>query len=262
MAIGSGSAQFDRLRDAFAGDPALRQETEWAFRLAVETYNPSDRGLRFITGGIGEWIVTLAAYCAGIVTLPDGHNANGHDTVDLISQTRALWSVKTSYQAFTNSGAFTISNGQGGYGAGFVVPTIFLAPGLPGIVYADPELHVELASQLILGKGETKLRKAAVRVHADANPTCVVELKMPVNPGSALRDPALEAVRLMLDGPQFPRLSTMFKDVAAQADQGLIPQLHALVALRDSGDLTEEQYRGAVSALTGAVPTQGVSRLR
>ena len=58
----SGSPEFDSLRGAFAVDPALRQETEWAYRLAVETYNPSDRGLRFITGGIGEWIVTLVAY--------------------------------------------------------------------------------------------------------------------------------------------------------------------------------------------------------
>lgn len=242
--------QFDALKEAFVRDPALRQETEWAFRLAVETYNPSDRGLRFITGGIGEWIVALAAYQAGIVTLPEGHGADGHDIVDLIGQTRALWSVKTSYQAFTNSGTFTISNGQGGYGAGFVIPTIFLAPGLPGIVYADPNVHRELADQLIYGKGETKLRKLAVKEHAAANPSCVIALEMPVNPGSALKDPALEAVRLMLDGPQFPRLSTMFKDVAARADRGLISQLQALVVMRDAGDLTEDDYRAAVGRLT------------
>ncbi|NHA00515.1 hypothetical protein G5V59_12090 [Nocardioides sp. W3-2-3] len=134
-------AQFDRLRGTFHRDAGLRQETEWAYRLAVETYNPSDRGLRFITGGIGEWIVTLAAYRAGIVTLPDGHNADGHDTVDLLSQARGLWSVKTSYKP---GGKFTITNGQGGPGAGLVVSTIFLSPepaghrpGRPG----DPPRH-------------------------------------------------------------------------------------------------------------------------
>src|SRR3954454_20985627 len=94
----SGSPQFDALRSAFTSDTALRQETQWAFRLAVETYNPSDRGLRFITGGIGEWIITLAAYNARIITLPEGHNADGHDTLDLLAQNRALWSVKTSYR--------------------------------------------------------------------------------------------------------------------------------------------------------------------
>jgi len=32
--------EFDALRGAFAADPALGQETEWAYRLAVETDNP------------------------------------------------------------------------------------------------------------------------------------------------------------------------------------------------------------------------------
>src|SRR3954463_3533242 len=106
----SGSRQFDALRSAFTSDTALRQETEWAFRLAVETYNPSDRGIRFITGGVGEWIITLAAYKANLVTLPEGHNADGHDTIDLLNKTRALWSVKTSYQAYRPSSTFTLTN--------------------------------------------------------------------------------------------------------------------------------------------------------
>jgi hypothetical protein len=240
-------SQFRVLRSAFERDLGLRQEAEWAFRLAVEAYNPSDRGLRFVTGGIGEWIVTLAAYQAGIVTLPEGHGADGHDTLDLLSQVRELWSVKTSY---SGGGSFTITNGQGGPGAGLVVRTIFLAPGLPGIVFADPRLHPELVSQQRAYTDSMKLDKSAVKAHGVAHPDCVIPFDMPVNPGSAIKDPGLEAVRLLVDGPQFPRLSSMFRDSKAKADSSYVSQLRELEAMRSRGSLTDEQYQAAVRHIT------------
>ena len=248
----SGSTHFDKIKTAFAQDLSLRQEVEWAFRLAVETYNPSDRGLRFITGGIGEWIVTLAAYKAGVVTLPDGHNADGHDTAALLEQSRALWSIKTSFAVYAPSSTFTITNGQGGPGLGLVVPTIFLAPGLPGIVYANPDLHADLVAQQVFGKDSTKLRKDSVLGHAVLRPECVIPFEMPVNPGSAIRDPGLEAVRILIDGPQFPRLNVMFADIHAKTDPNLVNQLRELAAMRDKGALTEEQYQAAVRRLVEA----------
>lgn len=246
---GHPGAQFERLRAAFAADPGLRQETEWAFRLAVEAYNPSDRGLRFITGGIGEWIVTLAAYKAGVVTLPEGHGADGHDTLDLLQRSRELWSVKTSYAV---GGLFTITNGQGGPGAGLTVPTIFLAPALPGIVYAHPALHRYLVENQQEYKDSMKLDKKFIKVHADSNPHCVIPFHMPVNPGSTVRDPGLEAVRLLLDGPQFPRLSRMFRESRARADVSVVSQLVELEGMRHRGSLTDEQYRAAVQQVTQA----------
>lgn len=243
------SRPFTSLRRAFTADAALRQETEWAFRLAVESYNPSDRGLRFITGGIGEWIITLAAYNAGIVTLPEGHGADGHDTLDLLGQARELWSVKTSY---SSTGTFTITNGQGGPGAGLVVPTIFLAPGLPGIVYAHPELHPELVEQQRAYTDSMKLEKAAVKAHGLTHPECVIPFDMPTNPGSSVKDPGLEAVRLLLDGPQFPRLSSMFRDSKTRADSSLVSQLRELEGMRSRGALTDDQYRDAVRRITSA----------
>lgn len=245
----SGSPQFDRLREAFLADPALRQETEWAFRLAVETYNPSDRGLRFITGGIGEWIVTVAAYRAGVVTLPEGHNADGHDTQDLLAQARALWSIKTSYK--NDNGTFTITNGQGGPGPGLIVPTIFLSPNLPGIVYVNPNVHPEMVALQEPKSDSMKLAKRHIAAHAAAHPECVVPFTMPENPGSAVRDPGLEAVRLLLDGPQFPRLSKMFRDTA-RVDTTLVEQLRELRAMRDKGALSEESYQAAVRKVTSA----------
>lgn len=248
----SGSQQFDTLRAAFLADPALRQETEWAYRLAVETYNPSDRGLRFITGGIGEWIITLVAYKAGIVTLPEGHNADGHDTVELLGLSRALWSVKTSYQPFSGSGTFTITNGQNGPGAGLVVPTIFLSPGLPGITYVHPERHTDVTAEVFAARDSTKLHKAVLRSHGHLHPECVIPFEMPVNPGSTVRDPALEAVRILLDGPQFPRLRLLFQDVTARSNVSLVTQLKDLGSMLAAGQLTKEQYDAAVTKVTGA----------
>lgn len=249
MIIDDGSGAFAQLRTAFSADPGLRQETEWAYRLAVETYNPSDRGLRFITGGIGEWIITLAAYRAGILTLPGGHNSDGHDTELLLGQARALWSVKTSYQPYSPSAAFTITNGQGGPGAGLVVPTIFLAPGLPGIVFTSPELHPHVVDRVEFGKSEAKLRKSAVQEHAGAHPECVIPFSMPVNPGAAVKDPGLEAVRLLVDTVQFPRLRAYFQDAETTKDRSLLHQIQRLKAMHDRGELTESQYQAFLDQL-------------
>ena len=245
----SGSLEFDRLRQSFKQDPGLRQETEWAYRLAVETYNPSDRGLRFITGAIGEWIITLAAYRSGQVTLPDGHGADGHDTVDVLGRARALWSVKTSYKS---GGYFTITNGQGGPGAGLVVPTIFLSPGLPGIVLVHPGAHEDMVELVEFGKDSTKLSKAHLVTHAEARPECVIEFDIPVNPGSSVRDPALEAVKLLVDTVNFPRLRSMFVEIAARSDSSLVSQIRDLRRLLEDGTLDEPQYRAAIDRLTGA----------
>jgi hypothetical protein len=245
---GSGSPEFDKLRRTFLGDPGLRQETEWAYRLAVETYNPSDRGLRFITGGIGEWIITLVAYRAGLVTLPDGHGADGHDTVDVLGEARALWSVKTSYKA---GGSFTITNGQGGPGLGLVVPTVFLSPDLPGVVLVHPERHPEVVAQVVFGKDSTKLAKAHIKGHANRHPECVIAFAMPANPGSAVADPALEAVKVLVDNVNFPRLRQMFEDVAKRSDATLVNQIRDLRRMLEDGTLTESQYRGAIDRLTG-----------
>jgi hypothetical protein len=243
----SGSPEFDRLKQAFTNDPGLRQETEWAYRLAVETYNPSDRGLRFITGAIGEWIITLAAYRAGLVTLPDGHGADGHDTIDVLGGARALWSVKTSYKP---GGNFTITNGLGGPGAGLVVPTVFLSPDLPGVVFVHPHEHAEVVERVEFGKDSSKLSKTHLMAHANRHPECVIELAMPINPGAAVRDPALEAVKLLVDTVNFPRLRAMFAEIASRGDSSLVTQIRDLKRLLEDGTLDEPQYRAAVDRLT------------
>ncbi|WP_122815924.1 hypothetical protein [Nocardioides pantholopis] len=246
----SGSSEFEALRAAFLKDPSLRTELEWAYRLAVESYNPSDRGLRFITGGIGEWIITLAAYRAGLVTMPDGHNADGHDTASVLAEAKGLWSVKTSYR---RGGKFTITNGQGGPGLGLVVDTVFLSPDLPGIVYVNPEAHPEMVEVVAWHKDSTSLTKADVAGFAVLHADCVIPFTMPENPGAAVKDPGLEAVRLIVDNSNFPRLRTMFVDVAAASaeDKSIVAQIQQAKKLHSDGTLSDEQFEALVGKLTG-----------
>lgn len=246
----NGSEEFSALRAAFLKDPSLATELEWAYRVAVETYNPSDRGLRFITGGIGEWIITLAAYRAGLVTLPDGHNADGHDTASVLAEAKGLWSVKTSYR---RGGKFTITNGQGGPGLGLVVPTVFLSPDLPGIVYVDPAIHPEMVDLVAWHKDSTSLAKADVAGFAVFHPECVIPFSMPENPGAAVKDPGLEAVRLIVDNSNFPRLRTMFVDVVAASaeDKSVVAQIQQAKKLHADGILTDAQFEAAVNKITG-----------
>lgn len=242
----SGSAEFDLLRDKIRDDRQLRNEIEALMLLVVETYNPTDRGVRFITGGIGEWMLALAGYTAGVLSTPAGHNANGFDLQGVLSQSKALWSAKGSNRA---GGDFIISNGRNGPGAGLTQPTVFWSPDLPGLVYVDPARHHEVANAQKQLKDSTVLVKSAVAAHAKAHPECVIELVVPENPGTANNDPAFEAVKVLIAGGNFPRLRRMLDD-AAKVDSSLVGQLKELQAMRTAGHISDDQYDAAVKKIT------------
>ena len=242
----SGSAEFDLLRDKVRSERQLRNDIENLMLLVVETYNPSDRGVRFITGGIGEWILALAAYSAGVVSMPAGHNADGFDLQGVLSQSRSLWSAKGSN---STSREFRISNGLGGAGAGFSHATVFWSPLLPGFVYVDPKQHVQVADAQKKKSDATVLPMAAVADHSSAHPECVIELKIPMNPGTASLDPAFEALKVLIAGGNFPRLRKMLED-ASKVDSSLVEQLHTLQGMRQLGQLSDEQFDAAVRKLT------------
>lgn len=214
--------------------------------LVVETYNPSDRGVRFITGGIGEWLLAMAAYSAGVLALPAGHNANGFDLQSVIAQSKALWGAKGSNRS---GGDFIITNGRNGPGAGFKEPTVFWSPDLPGFVYASPEQHREVVAGQRLLADSTVIAKAVIADHAAAHPECVAEIAVPENPGTAAKDPAFEAVKVLVEGGNFPRLRRILDD-ARQVDASIVAQLRELQMMRDAGNLTADQYDGAVRKLT------------
>src|SRR5438105_312648 len=66
----SGSAKFEKFRDAMSKDKALVRELEVALQVNVDRVNPSDPGNRFITGGAAEWIIAAAAWEANVLTVP------------------------------------------------------------------------------------------------------------------------------------------------------------------------------------------------
>lgn len=246
----SGSEAFDAFRDALAANTQLRSELEQALRANVYRVNPTDRANRFGSGGAVEWILASAAFAAGVLSIPGGHNANGFDLRALREDARGLWSVKN--QTAPRAMAYRITNGLGGSGGGFTEPTVFLSPHLPGVVFADPKIHADLAGRVYDSGDATMLAFAAIRTHAETHPECVARCEMPVNPGTGNEDPWLAFVESLLNAQQYPTLSRMF--AASKPTTGtLASELHSLVALRDAGSLTREQFDAAVQRITSGV---------
>lgn len=242
----SGSAAFDDLRRALASNAGLRSELEAALDLNVRRVNPTDRANRFGSGAAVEWILAAAAFSAGVLSIPGGHNANGFDLRDLREDARGLWSVKNQ----TKRGEWRITNGLGGSGGGFVEPTIFVSPSLPGLTFVDPRLHRDVADQVVVKSDAVTLPARAVEGHAAARPECVVLCSMPSNPGTGREDPWMDYVENLLSVGRFPQLSQLF--VASKPVSGtLTSELRALVAMRDSNQITAEQFDLMVRHLGG-----------
>jgi hypothetical protein len=244
----TGNYAWDKMRVAVIQDPGLRQEIEWLMLQSVSTYNPSDRGIRFIIGTIGEWLLAFVAYAAGVFTLPDGHNADGHDLRAVLASSDARWSVKSSY---TRGGNFGTSNGLGaGAGMGMTAPTVFWSPELPGLVYVDPIIHSYVKSAEVAKGGQVQLSKSIVLEHALKNPECVIECKIPENPKTATRDPGFEAVKMLVSNGTFPRLQKMIIDSAPKQQVNIVDQIVELRNLRDSGVLSLEAFESAIKKVT------------
>lgn len=243
----SGSTSFDLLRDTLARDPALRGELESALRLNVDRVNPSDPGNRFVVGGAVEWIVAASAWAAGALSVPGGHSARGFDLMDLQQAARGMWSVKSA--SSKSKSEWRITNGLGGSGSGFRDPTVFVSPHLPGLVFVDPGLHAHVTSRARQNKDAVVLGFGVVVDHAGAHPECVAPLVAPANQGRGQENPFLAYAQTVLTPDRFPRLSTMFaaaKPAAgSKADQAL-----QLIAAKNAGDLTDDQFNALIRTLT------------
>ena len=244
----SGSREFDLLRERVLTDRQLRNEIESLMLVLVETFNPSDRGNRFIVGTIGEWLIALSAYAAGAVSVPAGHNADGFDLEDVHASSKQLWSVKSSY---ARSGEFIISNGRDGAGRGLVHPTLFWAPTLPGIVYVNPEIHQDVVESQRTKKDSVELPKRVVRDHAQKHPECCIEVEIPVNPKTGQRDTGFEAVRSLIHGGNFPRLRKMFDD-SERSDTSVVGRIKELIQMREKGQISSSQFDALVDKISGA----------
>lgn len=242
----SGSPNFDLLRDTLARDAALRGELESALRLNVDRVNPTDPGNRFVVGGAVEWIIAAAAWHAGALSVPGGHSARGFDLMDLQRAARGMWSVKSASSKAKSE--WRITNGLGGSGTGFRDATVFVSPHLPGLVFVDPELHTEVTRRARSNKDAVVLGFGVVVEHANMHPECVAPLVAPANEGRGAENPFLAYAQTVLTPDRFPRLSTMFtaaKPAAgSKADQAL-----QLIAAKNAGDLTDEQFNALIRTL-------------
>lgn len=244
--VTSGSIAFDALRNALIREPALRAELEAALDLNVRRVNPTDRANRFGSGAAVEWILASVAYSAGVLSIPGGHNSNGFDLRDLRENARGLWSVKNQ----TKRGEWRISNGLGGSGGGFVDATVFVSPSLPGLTFVDPRLHLDVTAQIIVKSDAVTLPARVIEKHSEERPECVAPCSMPRNPGTGDEDPWMDYVENLLSRDRFPRLSQLF--TASKPVGGtLTSELQTLVALRDSGALSAEQFDLTLKRIVG-----------
>lgn len=233
----SGSSAFDDLRDALATTPALRSEVEAALDLNVRRVNPTDRANRFGSGAAVEWILAAVAFATETLSVPGGHNANGFDLRDLRDDARGLWSVKNQ----TKRGEWRITNGLGGSGGGFRDPTVFVSPSLPGLTFAHPAIHLELAAKVVVKSDAVTLPAKAVEEHATTHPECVAPCAMPINPGIGTEDPWMDYVENLLAADRFPRLSRLFAESKPPTGT-LAGELQSLIVLRDLGKISAEQF--------------------
>ena len=243
----SGSDAFDKFRATLDRDAGLRGELEAALDLNVNRVNPSDPGGRFISGGAVEWILAATAYKAGIVSVPGGHSARGFDLQDLLNAARGLWSVKN--QTSPKKSAYRLTNGLGGAGLGFVEPTVFLSPHLPGVVFVDPVAHPETTGKAEQLSDAWVIGFRHIAAHAADHPECVARCKLPANPGTGTHRPDMDYTEGLLSPERFPRLSTLFRE-AKPPSSSLTQDLQDLIAMKNRGELTDELFEALVRKMT------------
>jgi len=247
---GSGNSEFDRLREHLLANKTVRREVEFAFASLLTAANPSDRGMRFLFGGGAEWIMASAAWSAGILTAPAGHNANGFDLADLLAKARGLWSVKASASA--SSGQIRLTNFMGdGSNAVWEDATLFVAPYFGGAVLVAPQTHHEVHAKVRKTGDALVLSGAVVREFRDNNPANFIPFEVAVNSGVRAGDP-FAFIKSVLAPEHFPNLSKPFLASAPITISNRVQEIERLVALRDQGVLDEAQFKQAVDQVIAA----------
>lgn len=241
---GSGNREFDKLRDHLLRDTSVKREVEFAFASLLTAANPSDRGMRFLFGGGAEWIMAAAAWSAGVLTAPAGHNANGFDLADLLTKARGLWSVKAS--ASKSSAQIRLTNFMGdGLNAVWQDPTLFVAPYFGGAVLVDPRIHTEVHDKMKRTSDALVLSGKTVKEFRDANPANFMPFEVAINSGNASGDP-FAFIKSVLSPDHFPILSKPFLASTPISTSNRVEEIQKLVELRDQGVLTDEQFKKAV----------------
>ena len=244
---GSGSAEFDALRDHLLSNPEVKREVEFAFSALLTAANPTDRAMRFAFGNGAEWIMAATAWSAGVLTAPAGHNANGFDLGDLLNKAKGLWSVKASAQRGPSQ--IRLKNFMGdGANTDWTEPTLFVGPYLGGAVLVDPTVHTEVSDKVRHCGDALVLTSGAVKSFADDNPANLVPFDVAINQGIGANDP-YAFIKSVLTPEHFPNLSKPFLASAPTTTSSLVEQIMDLAKLRERGVLDEEQFKKAVDLI-------------
>lgn len=244
---GSGSKQFDTLKRHLDTHRDVVREVEFAFASLLVAANPSDRGLRFMFGGGAEWIMAAAAWSAGILTAPAGHNANGFDLADLLESARGMWSVKASAQE--KSSPIRLTNFMGdGKGATWSDPTLFVGPYLGGAVFIDPTLEPDVRARTKRASDALVLSAKVVSDFADSHPENCIAFDVAINDGRAQGD-RYAFIKSILAPAHFPHLSKPFTAATPVESSTLVDEIKRLTDLKEEGKLDDTQFNAAVQAL-------------
>lgn len=245
---GSGSAEFDALRHHLLSTPTVKREVEFAFSSLLTAANPSDRGLRFLFGNGAEWILAAAAWSAGVLAAPAGHNANGFDLGDLLRNAKGMWSVKAS--ASSSAGDIRLKNFMGdGSNADWTEPTLFVGPYLEGAVLVDPTLHTDVHAKMRRGADALLLGGGIVKRFALENQANYIPFDVAINQGGGANDP-YAFVKSVITPEHFPILSRPFLAASPIVTDNLVEEIKRLADLRDLGVLDDESFKKAIDKIT------------
>lgn len=242
---------FQALRKRWTTNSGLGLEVLRAMHEVINRYDVADRANRFLVGHYMEAVLAATFYSAGLVTPPAGSNADGFDLQGLTSHFKGQMSVKSS---FTPGQGFRISNGMGGPGRGWTDPTLFISPDLPGIVYASPVEHPELAAQVRQVSDATTLALGVLKAHATANPDCVIPMAVPANPRTGRSTLGADVFRQIVgDSPgMYPELSRVMVKARVAGEGGdVMEQVEQILGWEREGRISTEQRQNMIDRLLG-----------
>lgn len=242
----SGSPEFDKLKEHLQTNPTVLGEVQQAFSALVNAANPKDRGARFLYGGGAEWILASAAWSAGILSAPAGHNQNGFDLADLLEKAEGLWSIKASASTSPREIHLRNYDTDAGRQRGWTDPTIFVAAYLGGALYVDPRMHTSVSDKVFVKDGALRLKWKPLTEFRDNNPDNFVEIHIE-NSDNALPYDGASFAQSILEPKHFPHLSKPFLAAAPTSTATLVDAIANLAALKEAGALTEEQFQQALA---------------
>lgn len=246
--LGSGSIEFDNVREYLNQNRDVKRELEFAFTSLLAAANPTDRGTRFAFGGGAEWIMAATAWCAGVLMAPKGHNTNGFDLTDLRNKARGLWSVKASASPQSSDIRLINYMGDGKDNAAWTVPTLFVGPYFGGAVFINPEQEIEIQKKTRKTSDALTLRSKYVRDFSEDHPANHIAFDVAINEGKT-QSASHAFIKSILTPEHFPKLSQLFTSAEPISRNTRLETIKGYVQLHEQGVISKEQLENFVADL-------------